>query len=160
SMEKRAVLAAVLMALVFVLGQYLFFPSTPETPPGQKSSEQPTSQPTDQSKPSTAAKTEPPAVKAPSPRKEEPKTPTPPAQGRPAERPAQRLATVETPLYHAVVSSEGGKLQELTLQYRGSKPMVIVGELGPGGLTSGSAGQMETIPMQLSTTELRLGRDR
>src|SRR5262245_4105396 len=157
SMERRAVLAAVLMALVFVLGQYLFFPSTPESPPGQTPGEPPASQPTDQSKPSTAA-TPPPA--APSPRKEEQKSPAPPAQVRPAERLAQRLATVETPLYHAVVSSEGGKLQALTLQDRGSKPMVIVGELGPGGLTSGSAGQMETIPMQLSTTELRLGRDR
>ena len=29
----------------------------------------------------------------------------------------QRLVTIESPLYHAVVSSEGGKLQELTLHY-------------------------------------------
>src|SRR5262245_5320186 len=160
SMEKRAVLAAVLMAVVFVLGQYLFFPSTPESPPAQKPSEQPASQPTDQSKPSTVAKTEPPPTKAPSQLKEEQKPPAPPAPIRPAERPPQRLATIETPLYRAVVSSEGGKLQELTLQYRGPKPMVIVGELGPGGLTSGVAGHMETIPMQLSTTELKLGPDR
>src|SRR5262249_61096727 len=95
SMEKRAVLAAVLMALVFVLGQYLLFPSTPESPPGQKPGEPPAPQPTNQSKPSTAA-TPPPA--APSPRKEDQKSPAPPAPLRPAETPPHRLAAVETPL--------------------------------------------------------------
>src|SRR5262249_15489416 len=87
-----------------------------------------------------------------------PPTPTPP-QPR-GERPPQRLATVITPLYRAVVSSEGGKLQELTLTYRGDKPMVIVGELGPGGLVAGPPGQATAVPMQLATTDLRLGPDR
>src|SRR2546426_9004263 len=59
---------------------------------------------------------------------------TPAAPRPPAPRPLQRLATVETPRYNAVVSSEGGKLQEFVLKYRGDKPMVIVGDLGPAGL--------------------------
>ena len=65
-----------------------------------------------------------------------------------------------TPLYRAVVSSEGGKLQELTLQYRGEKPMVVVGELGPGGLVTGPAGRGAAVPMELSATELKLGPER
>jgi YidC/Oxa1 family membrane protein insertase len=52
-------------------------------------------------------------------------------------RPPQRTATVDGPLYRAVISSEGGKLQEWTLKYRGEKPMVVVGDLGPGGLRIG-----------------------
>jgi YidC/Oxa1 family membrane protein insertase len=161
SMEKRAVLAAVLMAIVFIAGQYLFFPPTPEAPPQQKSTAQhadrsesgkqqaPATQPSGQSQISSG-------------KDEKKSTPPPSVPNMPprAERPPQRLATVVTPLYRAVVSSEGGKLQELTLEYRGSKPMVIVGELGPGGVVYGPAGRMEPIPMQLSTTDLRLGPDR
>src|SRR3989454_2424247 len=51
-----------------------------------------------------------------------PPTPATPAAPRPpAPRPLQRLATVETPRYNAVVSSEGGKLQEFVLKYRGDR---------------------------------------
>jgi YidC/Oxa1 family membrane protein insertase len=172
-MEKRAVLAAVLMAIVFVVGQYLFFPSTPEAPqpakpdavsgpaqPAKPETTQPakpeiaqptkpeTAQPTDRVKSSTT------------PRQDEQKSQPQPAQVSRKQRPPQRLATVLTPLYRAVVSSEGGKLQELTLHYRGEKPMVIVGELGPGGLVAGPAGRGEPVPMELSTTELTLGAER
>jgi len=154
SMEKRAVLAAVLMALVFVVGQYFFFP-THETPPSQKPAE---------NAPATAAKPEADKQNNVTTRKEEQKqiapavTPAPPPSR--GERPPQRLATIVTPLYRAIVSSEGGKLQELTLHYRGEKPMVIIGELGPGGLVAGPPGRAEAVPMQLSTTDLRLGPDR
>src|SRR5262244_2374150 len=157
----RFILAAVLMALVFVVGQNFLFP-TPETPPASK-------QPPAASKPAERAPAAPSESttdksSSSSPQKEgqnkvqAPPTPTPP-QPR-GERPPQRLATVITPLYRAVVSSEGGKLQELTLTYRGDKPMVIVGELGPGGLVAGPPGQAQAVPMQLSTTDLRLGPDR
>src|SRR2546422_7896796 len=51
-----------------------------------------------------------------------PPTPATSAAPRPpAPRPLQRLATVETPRYNAVVSSEGGKLQEFVLKYRDRK---------------------------------------
>src|SRR3989442_5716116 len=136
-MEKRAVLAAVLMALVFCMGQYFFFPATQETPTAAKPDAKQVPGKADAPRP--AARTEPPP-RPETARKDEQK----PAQTAPAPapraqrpRPPQRLATVVTPLYRAVVSSEGGKLQELTLEYRGRKPMVILGELRPGGLVAG-----------------------
>ena len=163
STEKRAVLAAVLMAIVFVVGQYLLFPSTAEPPGGRSPNGQQSAaskkEPQQPSAPATPAP-KPDATSQESPRKDEQKS-TPPVSpptraDRP--RPPQRLATVTTPLYRAVVSSEGGKLQELTLNYRGDKPMVIVGELGPGGLLSGAAG--EAVPMDLSATEVNIGPER
>jgi YidC/Oxa1 family membrane protein insertase len=146
------------MALVFVLGQYLFFP-TPETPPGTKpESQQPPGQAAP-AKPATPAKPEPERLET--ARKDEQKpVPAPPTPRAARPRPPQRVATVTTPLYKAVVSSEGGKLQELTLHYRGEKPMVVVGELGPGGLTSGALDHLEAVPMEMSATELRVGADR
>jgi YidC/Oxa1 family membrane protein insertase len=157
-MEKRAVLAAVLMAIVFVVGQYLLFPSTPQTPQPAKPETVPPTR-TSPAQPETTQRTEP-ANPEPNTRQDERKTQstaaTAPTSSR-KERPPQRLATVFTPLYRAVVSSEGGKLQELTLHYRGEKPMVIVGELGPAGLVSGPAGRAEPVPMELSATELTLG---
>jgi YidC/Oxa1 family membrane protein insertase len=131
------------MALVFFVGQHFLFPQSPEVPPAPKPEVQ-------------APKPETPPKPAPSP---PPPAPAPaPRAARP--RPAQRLAIVETPLYRAVVSSEGGKLQELTLEYRGKKPMVLLGELGPGGLVVGALGQAEPVPMEISSQDLRLGRDR
>jgi YidC/Oxa1 family membrane protein insertase len=159
-MEKRAVLAAILMAIVFVAGQYLFFPSTPETPPTTKPDAQQAPGKSQPEKPSAPAPKPEPAQKPETPRKDEQKSVSTAPPSTPKVRPAQRLATVVTPLYRAVVSSEGGKLQELTLHYRGEKPMVIVGELGPGGLVSGPPGRAEAIPMELSATELKLGPDR
>src|SRR5438094_3529806 len=116
-MEKRAILPAVLMAAVFTADQMFFFPESPspQKPPAQTAS-QPAPAP-------TQAPSTPPTTAA-----------TAPARAPQAQRPLQRLATVESPLYRDVVSSEGGKLQELVLRYRGEKPMVIVGDLGPQGL--------------------------
>jgi YidC/Oxa1 family membrane protein insertase len=69
------------------------------------------------------------------------------------------VAAVETALYRAVVSSEGGKLQELTLKYRGEKPMVMVGDLGPAGLQLAPepAASAEVVPMRLSAESLTAG---
>jgi YidC/Oxa1 family membrane protein insertase len=115
-MEKRAILAAVLMAAVFIVYQAFFFP---EPPPPQKPPAQTATEP-----PPTAAPATPPPAPA----------PAAPTRAPQAPRPPQSLATVESPLYRDVVSSEGGKLQELQLRYRGEKPMVMVGDLGPAGL--------------------------
>ncbi|MGH7278869.1 MAG: membrane protein insertase YidC, partial [Candidatus Rokuibacteriota bacterium] len=85
--------------------------------------------------------------------------PEPPREARP--RPPQRLATVETPRYTAVVSSEGGKLQQLTLDYRGEKPLVILGDLGPAGLLLGPEGSAtEPVPMRLSAERLEIDDSR
>jgi len=151
STEKRAILAAVLMAVVFIVGQYLM--PAPEAPPSHT-----------QAPPAPSAPGEPAPKTAQAPEPAKPASPAPPvAPARPqtaGPRPPQRIVTVETPLYRAAVSSEGGKLQDLTLKYRGQKPMVIVGDLGPGGLVVGPPGQTEPLPMEIAGGDLQLGRDR
>jgi YidC/Oxa1 family membrane protein insertase len=116
-MEKRAILAAVLMAAVFIVYQTFFFPEAPVAP-----------------KPPAPTATQPIAPATPVPSAPAAAPAVPGARAPQSPRPLQRLATAETPLYRDVVSSEGGKLQELVLRYRGEKPMVIVGDLGPQGL--------------------------
>jgi YidC/Oxa1 family membrane protein insertase len=139
-MEKRAILAAVLMAAVFIVYQMFFFPEAPapqKPQPAQTASQSSPAAPT-------------PAPAAPS------ATPAAPVRSAPAQRPPQRLATVESPLYRIVVSSEGGKLQELVLRYRGEKPMVIVGDLGPAGLQMASDVNAlgEVVPMSFDKDSL------
>src|SRR3989454_456709 len=134
-MEKRAILAAVLMAAVFIVYQTFFLPVEPPAPqkaPAQTAAPAPTPQP----------------APAPAPA---PLVTPPPRGAPPGPRPPQRLTTVDAPLYRAVVSSEGGKLQELTLKYRGEKPMVIVGDLGPAGLlvAPGSSAPAAPVPMTM-----------
>ncbi|HEY7519352.1 MAG TPA: membrane protein insertase YidC [Methylomirabilota bacterium] len=149
STEKRAILAAVLMAVVFIVGQYFMPP--PETPAPQTPS------------PATPGAPTAPTAQSPEPAKAPPTPAPPPAPVRPqpaGPRPPQRVVTVETPLYRASISSEGGKLQAYTLKYRGEKPMVVVGDLGPGGLVVGPPERAEPVPMQIAGGDLQLGRDR
>src|SRR5712691_9099133 len=145
-MEKRAILAAVLMAGLLVLYQALFFPSVQETrPPAEKPAEQ-----------APAPAPPPPQAQAPTAAT----LPPIPAPSGQLTRPEQRTAVVETPFYHAVVSSEGGKLQEWTLKYRGDKPMVVIGEFGPAGLIVGTEPrQGEVVPMMMSSDGITLGRN-
>ena len=140
-MEKRALIAAVLMAALLVVYQMFFFP-TPQEAPAPRPAAQ------------TATPATPPLA---------PPTPATPAAPRPpAPRPLQRLATVETPRYNAVVSSEGGKLQEFVLKYRGDKPMVIVGDLGPAGLLIAADANRspDVVPMTLSSERITVGAER
>jgi len=140
-MEKRAILAAVLMAAVFIIYQTYFFPVEPpqQKPPAQ----------TTQTEPSRAPEPVPAAPAA------APKT-APPVNAPVAPRPPQRLTTVKAPLYRAVVSSEGGKLQELTLEYRGERPIVLIGDLGPAGLlvSPDASAAPAPVPMTMSTENL------
>jgi YidC/Oxa1 family membrane protein insertase len=153
-MEKRAILAAILMAGLVILYQALFFPSSQDTkpqspPPGQTASPPPSTSP------------------APAPAPKAPSAPAPSVAPQPAQatmaarervRPAQRTAVVDAPLYRAVVGSEGGKLQEWTLKYRGEKRMVTVGEFGPTGLMLGAEQRAgEVVPMELSPDSLAVG---
>ena len=152
STEKRAVLAAILMAVVFIVGQY--FMPTPEAPPPQSQSPSAPGGPAPQS-----AQTPEPAKASPTP---PPVAAPPPAPVRPqavGPRPPQRVVTVETPLYRATISSEGGKLQALALKYRGEKPMVVVGDLGPAGLVVGPPGHTEPLPMVIAGGDLQLSRE-
>jgi YidC/Oxa1 family membrane protein insertase len=141
-MEKRAILAAVLMAVVFIIYQTYFFPMEPPQPkpPAQTTQTEPARTP------------EP----APAPAPAEPPKAAPPVSAAAAPRPPQRLTTVDAPLYRAVVSSEGGKLQELTLKYRGEKPVVIIGDLGPTGLlvSPDARAAATAVPMTVSTEQV------
>ena len=138
------------MAGLLIVYQVLFFPSSQETPPPQEGKPPAQTQ-------AQAPREAPPAV-APAPQPQPAPTPTPPRE-RP--RLPQRTVVVDAPLYHAVVSSEGGKLQEWTLKYRGSKPMVAVGEFGTTGLQM-SADQRPpaVVPMEISADALTLDAGR
>jgi YidC/Oxa1 family membrane protein insertase len=142
-MEKRAILAAVLMAALLVVYQ-TFFLGPGEPPPKSQQEQQAPVKP-------------PPVPQAVAP---PPVADTPQAPPASRARPAQRLARVESPRFVAVVSSEGGKLQEFNLRYRGDKPMVIVGSLGPSGLIVDAGGGREPVPLELSAESLALGAER
>ena len=146
-MEKRAILAAVLMAGLLIVYQVLFFPSSQETPPPQDA------------KPPAQAQAPPREAPQPAPAAPVPTQPPGPPRERP--RAPQRTVVVDAPLYHAVVSSEGGKLQEWTLKYRGGKPMVAVGEFGPTGLQVGTDQRpAEVVPMETPVDALTLDAGR
>jgi len=144
-MEKRAILAAVLMAALLIVYQAYFFPSSqPSSPPQEHQA--PAAQPA----PVSPAAATPPAAPT--------QSPLPPA-ATPVARPPQRTAAVDGPLYRAIVSSEGAKLLEWTLKYRGEKPMVVIGEFGPAGLLVSSGDTPpEPVPLNINGSNvLRLG---
>jgi YidC/Oxa1 family membrane protein insertase len=65
---------------------------------------------------------------------------------------------VDGPLYRSILSSEGAKLLDWTLKYRGEKPMVVLGEFGPAGLQVGTGSAApEPVPMNIGADVLRLG---
>lgn len=140
TLERRAILAAVLMAALLVVYQAYFAP-VPEPP-----------------KPPEATKPE----SQPKPAAEIPLLPTKPLVPVAEAAPLPRTATVDSPLYRAVVSSEGGKLLEWTLRYRGEKPMVAIGEFGPVGLVLSVDGQGagRVLPMELDAESLQLNQGR
>src|SRR5262245_43527724 len=140
------------MAGLLILYQALFFPTGQETkaPPEQASKPgTPASPPSAPTVPIANTPVPPPSAPA----------PVVAASGRP--RPPQRISTVESALYRTVVSSEGGKLQEWTLKYRGVKPMVAVGDFGPGGLVVGADQRAgEVVPMEIAPAALVLDAHR
>ena len=160
-MERRTILAFALSALVlfgYVWVQEQFFAAAPPQAPAKPVAPTTPASPTT---PPSAGKTEAPA--------EKPATAARPvaaapgaAQAEERPRPPARLARVESPLYHGVISSEGGKLQEWALKYRGEKPLVILGDVGPTGLRVAPAqGRNPTVvPMRITRETGPLGRER
>jgi YidC/Oxa1 family membrane protein insertase len=145
-MEKRAILAAVLMAGVLMLYQALFLTSPEQPPPPPKTREGTPTAPTGSAPPGIAT-----AVPV----------PVPPPPAGPAPAVPERMAEIETPLYRARVSSAGGALQQWDLEYRGEKPMVLKGVVYPVGLTVVRPGAAPlVIPFTMSTDSLRLGKER
>ena len=152
-MEKRAILAfglsaLLLFAYVWVQEQYF----TPPAPP-KKTTE---SVPSKDAPPPGPPKASAPA--APTPQAPVAAPAARPADAPAAPRPPQRTARVDAPLYRAVVSSEGGKLQDWMLHYRGDRPMVVVGEFGPGGLTVGppDAKRGDAVAFTVTPEQLKL----
>ena len=125
TMEQRAFLAVVLMAAVLILYQTFMLPQEATKPPEQQQQQA--------AKEADKPATQPAGSAGAPPARAVPLAPAPAEAGQP-----QRLTPVSTPIYEASVSSEGGKPQEFVLRYRGEKPMVAVGELGPTGLVIGS----------------------
>src|SRR5262245_20009866 len=110
-MEKRAILAAVLMAGLLVVYQLLFFKAEPPATPEDRG----------KGAPVAGAPTSP-----------TPAAP-PPAEVPPAKTAApvpERTARVETPLYRAEFSSNGGAMKAWELDYRGHKPLAVAPFLG------------------------------
>src|SRR5262245_11129151 len=124
-MEKRAIIAALLMAGLLILYQTLFFHPS-DTPPPPSKSEAPVS-----------------GIPAPpsSP------LPVPPSTASAAPVPVPlaavplKMAPVLGPLFKAQVSSHGGDLAAWDLEFRGTKPMIVANLLGPRGVTVERAGQ-------------------
>ena len=146
-MEKRVIVAAMLMAGLLMLYQTFFLSPSTQHP-----------QPT---------KTETPAKPAPGAASTAPATApggsSAAAAPAPVAAPAipERAAEIVSPLYRATVSSRGGELREWELNYRGQKPLVIPGLLGPTGLVVERAGSpAQVVSFQLSTERLELVKER
>jgi YidC/Oxa1 family membrane protein insertase len=136
-MEKRAVIAALLMAGLLILYQ-TFFVQSPESPPPPKP-EAPAARP----------------ALSPAPVPRQAVAPVPVAV---ATVPLG-TARVDGPLYKAQVSGRGGDLSGWELDYRGLKPMIVPGQLGPRGITVERAGQSpHVVDFTLSPESLSLGR--
>jgi len=140
-MEKRAIIAALLMAGLLIAYQ-TFFMHSPETPPPPKA-EAPGPKPV--ASPAPVPASTPAAAAVPSP--------------VPVAAVPLRTARVDGPLYKAQVSSRGGDLSAWELDYRGLKPMIVPGQMGPRGITIERAGQPPRIvDFSLSPESLDLGR--
>ena len=137
-MEKRAIIAAMLMAGLLMVYQMLFV--NPE--PQQKNNAN-----TEVPVPSSA-----PAPKV---------TPAVPVTPMESVAPPERSAVVETPLYRAVVESRGGRLAAWTIDFRGEKPMVLAGVVSSEGLMVSRPEQpAKTIMFSLSADSIKLGKDK
>ena len=137
-MERRAIIAALLMAALLIAYQTFFMQST-ENPPPPPKAEAPGQKPA--------------AAPAPAP------APTP-AAAAPLAAPTvpDRTASVETPLYRAAISSRGGAITVWDVHFRGDRPMVLDGILGPSGIRVVAAGRSEQpVQFRLSTESLSLG---
>jgi YidC/Oxa1 family membrane protein insertase len=140
-MEKRAIIAALLMAGLLIVYQTLFVQAPESPPPPTQKSETPA-----------------PAPKG-APQPAPPASPSAPPAAQAAPPVPERNARITGPLYRAAVTSHGGELSSWDLIYRGEKPMIIPGRLGPRGVTVERAGQPpRVVDFALSPDGLELGR--
>jgi len=147
-MDKRTTLALLLMAALLMVYQLLMPIFMPEPPPEQK----------------PGVKTETPL--SPSPTPSAPATgpvataTTPPPSPKDAPAVPERIAVIETPLYHAAVATTGGQVKAWDLHFRGEKPMVLPGTLDNGGWVVRRPGQPpRPIAFSLSTESIKLDKN-
>ncbi len=143
-MEKRAILAAMLMAGLLLVYQFLFVaPQDSKQAPAPQKAEAPPAPATTPSPPPAASSPPPPL-----PAKELPQVP-------------ERAVVVETPLYRAVIGSAGGAIQAWELRYRGNKPMVLPGVVSSQGLTVLTPGQPpRVLAFAIAGDSLKLDKER
>ena len=143
-MEKRAIVAAVLMAAILMLYQMLFV----SPPPIEQGRGTPPPVPSAPGTPAPSATAPPAVVPA-----------APPSAGAVAV--PERSAVVETPLYRARISSTGGAVVEWDLKYRGEKPMVLPGVVSSRGVeVRRPGGEARPVAFTLSEGSLSLDKDR
>ena len=143
-MEKRAIIAALLMAGLLIAYQTFFM--QPAEVPAPPKAEAPGA------KPATAPAPTPTPVVAPAA--------VAPAAAAPVATPSvpDRTATVETPLYRAAISSRGGVITVWDVHFHGDRSMVLDGILGPSGIRVVAAGRSEQpVQFRLSADSLKLG---
>ncbi|MBI3455367.1 MAG: membrane protein insertase YidC [Candidatus Rokubacteria bacterium] len=140
-MEKRVLIAIVLSVAILVAWQVLFSPPPSQAPPrgGQEPSARPPG-------PSPAA--------TPGPASIEGATPIPRLSPPPPAAVAERPAEVDTPLYR-VTFGRDGTVTAWVLHYRGSKPLILGGALGPLTVGFGRPGRPSEV-VSLSPAAERL----
>ena len=146
-MEKRAILAAVLMAGLLVVYQTLFVRTTPERPPAPKTEQA--------GAPPAPVSGSPASAPAPTP-------PAAPAAVTPVEVPVPvtRTIVVQTPLYRAEIGTLGGLIRLWVLDFRGEKPMTLQGVVASEGLRVVRPGQPpRPIAFAADREGLTLGKD-
>src|SRR5262245_19703683 len=142
-MEKRAIIAAMLMAGLLMVYQFLFVrPEPPQSAPqGQKAPG------------ADAQGSKPPG---PSPAAPPSSTSQLPA-AREVPRPPERTVVIESPLYQAEIGSDGGEIKAWELKYRGAKPLAVRGLAGSGGLEIGRAGTPpQPVAFSIEPQELKV----
>jgi YidC/Oxa1 family membrane protein insertase len=143
-MEKRAIIAALLMAGLLIAYQ-TFFMQPAEVPPPPPKAEAPGAKPAPSPAPVAAPAAVAPAAAAPVAVQSVP----------------DRTATVETPLYRAAISSRGGVITVWDVHFHGDRPMVLAGILGPSGIRVVAEGRSEKpIQFRLSTESLTLDQQK
>ncbi|HKZ05644.1 MAG TPA: membrane protein insertase YidC [Methylomirabilota bacterium] len=148
-MEKRVILAAMLMAGLLMVYQMFFLPPPAQTPPPAKTEA-----------PAPAQAPPPPAGQSAPAQPSAAPTPPPVAAATPAV--PDRAVRIEGPLYQGTVTNRGGQLRDWELNYRGQKPMVVPGLSEPTGLTverAGAPAQVVTYSLASDRVDLKTAQE-
>jgi YidC/Oxa1 family membrane protein insertase len=151
-MEKRAILAAVLMAALLIVYQMLFV--SPSPPPPAPKADGPAATGGGAAAPGAAPTAGAGPAAAPA------ATPAAAVTPKDVPVPVARTVTVTTPLYRAEIGTVGGRIRTWTLDFRGEKPMALDGVVGTRGLEVARPGAApRPIAFEADRESLTLGKD-